>query len=456
MSNNTMNENINQQTPVVEAEVVPESIISEKDFPQKSSRLEELIAQYRHETHMPAPVKERDLLKNVKVKPGVKVKPFGSLKPEEQQKVLARIADVDYTVSGDILNFGSAKGSAMTKHAEVIISKYSAHDIGEISEPMTDLVATLKSNNPAAIIKGISKKNPADDKEGLVESVREFFAMRRAKERMYKALAERGSIMKNLQEIRIEMEKRRISLQQDIKVYEQMQDATVDQVNDFGLDCTALTLMIEDAETKLKRKLNADIFDEDGNPAAPELDSEEMFEAQKLQNAIGRMERRMNSITSVRVSTVQTYPMLEAIIRGDEIICEKITEVIELIIPMWSWQYAIAIGAIKQQEALNLTKTIRGVTSQLLTGNAKMLHDNMIAAQDELNTAAVAIEDLQIVQDYIEDMVTTVQAKAKEARTKMMEGMQTMQKIEQRNYELMANPMLEEVAANMKSGGANT
>ena len=141
--------------------------------------------------------------------------------------------------------------------------------------------------------------------------------------------------------------------------------------------------------------------------------------------------------------------MLAALIKGDEIICEKIDEVMSLIIPMWSWQYAIAIGAIKQQEALNLQKTIRGVTSQLLTGNAKMLHDNMIAAQEELYTAAVAIEDLQVVQDYIEDMVTTVQAKAKEASAKMMDGMKTMQQIEQRNYDLMAEPMLEEASKKM-------
>lgn len=451
-----MNEIINQQqTTVVEAEVVPEFTISENDFPKKSSRLEELIAQYRHETHTPEPVKENNLLKNVKVKPGVKVKTFESLKPEEQQMVLARIDGIDYTVSEDILNFGSAKKSDMTKHAEIIISKYSAHEIDEISEPMTDLVATLKSNNPAAIIKGISNKKPDDDKEGLVECVREFFAIRRAKERMYKALAEHGTIKQNLQEIGIEMEKRRLSLLQDIKVYEQMQQATFGQVKEFGFDCTALAMMIEDAKTKLKRMLNADIIEEDGNSVAPELDAEELYKAQNLQDAIDRMQRRMSSITSVSVATVQTIPMQQAIIKGDEIICEKITEVIELIIPMWSWQYAIAIGAIKQQEALKLQKTIRGVTSQLLTGNAKMLHDNMIAAQDELNTAAVAIEDLQVVQNYIEDMVNTVQAKAKEARTKMMEGMQTMQQIEQRNYDLMAQPMLDEAVTDMKSDNAN-
>ena len=52
-------------------------------------------------------------------------------------------------------------------------------------------------------------------------------------------------------------------------------------------------------------------------------------------------------------------------------------------------------------------------------------------------------------------MVTTVQAKAKEGRTKMMQDLQTMQQIEQRNYELMAQPMLEEATADMKSGNAN-
>ena len=60
------------------------------------------------------------------------------------------------------------------------------------------------------------------------------------------------------------------------------------------------------------------------------------------------------------------------------------------------------------------------------------------------------------MQDYIEDMVTTVQAKAKEASAKMMEGMKTMKQIEQRNYDLMAEPMLEDAAKNMMIDGNNT
>lgn len=445
MSNTTNNETINAAA----VEVITEPLVSEQDFPKKSSRLEGLIQQYRKDKNIPAPVQTSDPLENVRVKPGVKIKKFEELKPEEQQKVLQRIDGVDYTVSADILNFGSAKESAMTKHAEVIIGKYSAHEIDELSEPMTDLVAALKANDPGAIVRILDTKKGNDEgKEiGWIESLKEFFAMKKAREKMHKALAQRATIMQNLQDLKIEMEKQKLSIQQDISVYEQMGRATFDQVKDFSLDCVALNLMIEDAETQRDRIVNVgNVVEENGQPATVEMDEEQLYQAKNLQNAIERMNRRNYAITSVQTSTVQTIPMLWALIKGDEIICEKIDEVMSLIIPMWSWQYAIAIGAIKQKEALNLQKTIRGVTSQLLTGNAKMLHDNMIAAQEELYTAAVAIEDLQVVQDYIEDMVTTVQAKAKEANAKMLEGMKAMKQIEQRNYDLMAEPMLEEAA----------
>ena len=59
------------------------SIVSDKDFPQKSSRLEELIAQYRRDTKTDsAPVQTKNPLANVRVSSGVKVKTFDSLTPE--------------------------------------------------------------------------------------------------------------------------------------------------------------------------------------------------------------------------------------------------------------------------------------------------------------------------------------------------------------------------------------
>lgn len=406
----------------------PEAIVKESDFPQQTSRLQEIMSKYRAQNNLPAAPQQTtqpNPLANVKVLNEVRTKRFEDLTPANQQKVLARIDGIDYMNSNHIQTFGSSKQSAMTKHAEVIISKYSASDAGELADPMTDLVATLKSNNPKDIVKKI---NVDPDKEwGFLSSFREMMSMKNAKKKMFKALAQHETIMKNIKAIKVELQKQQLSLQKDISVYQEMGVATIDQVNDFELDCIALQLLKEDAETKLKNLTNKG-----------ELDLMEMSEANQLQAAIDRIARRMYTIQTVRVSTVQSIPQIGVLVYGDEIICEKIDEVSTLVIPLWTWQYAIAIGALKQKEALSIQKTIRGITSKLLTGNAKMLHDNMIAAQEELYAAAVAIEDLVIVQDYIDDMVTKVNESRRQASQKCVEGMKTMQAIEQKNYNLMS------------------
>lgn len=424
MTENTEKINMQPQPETAVEQIQPQPIVQEKDFPKPSSRLEELMSNYRRKNCVPAPQPRENLLANAKVSNEVRTHNFDDLSAEDQQKVLARIDGVDYLKSADIQTFGSAKESPLTKHAEIIISKYSAGEADELTGPMTDLVATLKSNNTKEIVKKVSVD---PDKEwGFFSSIRDMMSMKNAKKKMYKALAEHDSIKKNLQAIEVELKKQQLSFQKDIQIYEEMGTDTYAQVSDFELDCIALNLMIEDANRKLKELTST------------ELDLIGMNEAQTIKSAIDRMERRKYTIQTIRVSTVQSLPQLATLIYGDEIICEKIDEIQSLVIPLWTWQYAIAIGAIKQKEALSIQKTIRGITSKLLTGNAKMLHDNMIAAQEELYAAAVAIEDLVTVQNYIDDMVTQVNESRKQASQKCVEGMKTMQAIEQKNYDLMS------------------
>lgn len=417
-------------TQTVEAMEQPTPIVQATDFPEQPTRLQELMSTYRRTNNLPtvAPVTvaaKANPLANVKISSEVRTKKFEDLRPDVQKKVLARIDGIDYTKSADIQNFGSSKESAMTKHAEIIISKYSASELGELSDPMTDLVATLKSNNPKEIVRKVSVD---PDKEwGFISSFREMLSMKNAKKRMFKALAEHDTIMKNIKAIEVELQKQKLDLSKDVTTYQKMEDATKEQVSEFELDCIALYLMREDAETKLNALTQKG-----------ELDVMELNDASALQSAIERIDRRIHTIQTIRVATIQSIPQLRVLVYGDEIICEKIDEVSSLVIPLWTWQYAIAIGALKQKEALSIQKTIRGITSKLITGNAKMLHDNMIAAQNELYAAAVAIEDLSVVQEYIDDMVTKVNESRKEATQKCVEGMKTMKAIEQRNYDLMA------------------
>lgn len=409
-------------------QVIPEPIVQEQDFPQPKGRLAQLMSNYRQQHHMPTSMEvgPDSKLPNVKVVNEVKTRGFDDLNQEQQQLVLARIEGVNYMASNDIQTFGSAKESPMTKQAEYIISKYTADEVGEISSPLTDLVATLRTNNPKEIVEKVSG-DPNKKEWGIFSSIIAALSMKDVKKKMAKALAEHSTIMSNIQAVLTELKKQQLSLRKDIKVYEQMGQGTYTQIEEFEYDCIALNLMIEDATEKLNQLA-----------AKGTLDLTEVNEYNQLKNAISRMQRRLYTIQTIRTSTIQNLPQLAVLIYGNEVVCEKIDEIESLVIPMWTWQYAIAVGAVKQQEALSIQKTIRGITSKLLTGNAKMLHDNMIAAQEELHAAAVAVEDLAIVQDYIDDMVTKVNQVRQESSKKYVEGMRVMQSIERKNYTLMA------------------
>lgn len=429
-----------EKTTLVEEEkmsndtkVFSEPIVTESSFPKPTTRLQSLMRKYRKDQSLPEENQDNTTgsnpLANVRVKNTVSTRTFDELPEGKQKVVLSRISEVDYMKATDIQTFASAKESPMTKNAEIIISKYTAEDAGNVAEPLTNLVATLKTGNPQEIVKKVS-----DDKDwGIFDSLREMLSLKKARKKMAIALAEHQSIMKNIQAVSVELERQKIDLQEDIKIYEKMGKATYVQIEDFELYCIALNLMIEDAKERLQVYLD--------KGKKEDLYLNELDEANNLRNAIERMERKRYSIQTVRVSTLQTVPQLAILIRGNEIICEKIDEVQTLVIPMWTWQYAIAVAAIKQREALSIQKTIRGITSKLLTGNAQLLHDNMIAAQEELYAAAVAIEDLQTVQNYIDDMVTKVNEVRKQSSQKYTEGLKRMEEIEQKNYKLIGSSL---------------
>lgn len=428
----TQNENITTTTMEnsVETPAFAPAAVQATDFPQPTSRLQELMKEYRPAVPVATPTSSP--LSKVEVVSELAMMTFDDLKPEDKQKVLARISAIDYTSSVDIQNFGSVKDSKLTKYSEVIISKYTSEEYGDLADPITDLVANLKTKDTKAVLGMVKFEEPSKNMT-VGQGIREFNLLKKTKKKMYKLLANHDSIKKNLDTVRIELKKQQVSLQNDVQVYEGMTYSSFDLVGELELDCIALDLMIEDAQKKREAIVSKG-----------KITQYEALDARKYESAVERMIRRKQSIMAVRVTAVQNVPMLAGIIKGNEIIVEKIDEIESLVIPMWMQQYAIAIGHIKQKEALSFQQTIRNITNYILTNNAKMLHDNIIRAQAELYTAVVSIETLEEVQRYLDDMVTTVNAKSKEAINNCLANMKTMREIEQKNYQLMSQNLLPE------------
>lgn len=417
-----MDENI-ITTELQEKHVEP--FVSETDFPKGGSRLQTLVSKYKKANIVPTERTSKNPLANVKVKSEVGTRSFDVLTEAEKTKVIERVAGVDYCSAVAMQNFGSAKESLMTKQAEQIISQYSAAEVGETAAPILDLVASMKSNSMTQEI--VKTANTVDEKNfGKFSSVFEMMRMKDIRRKMIRALAEHESIEKLIQEVQVELKKQLIGLQKDIAIYEEMCKNSFKQVQEFEYDCIALELMIEEVEARLAELT-----------ASGEVDLAKLPELNALKSARDRIYRRFTNLQEIRVELLQSIPQVSVLIYGNEIICEQINEIEDLVIPLWKWQYAIAIGAIKQKTAINIKKAIRGVSSKLATGNAKSLHDNMIAAQDELCEMAVAIEDMLTVQEFIDDMVETVNSKRAEARKKAVEALRVCKEIEARNLDLM-------------------
>ena len=90
------------------------------------------------------------------------------------------------------------------------------------------------------------------------------------------------------------------------------------------------------------------------------------------------------------------------------------------------------IGIHKQQEAVNIQKTIKSLTAKLFTRNAKELHDSMISIQEELYATAVALEDLVTIQKYMDNMFSSVAETQKGVSQKCVDGMKKVKEIERR------------------------
>jgi len=403
--------------------------LKEVDFPQKSSRLEEILVEYQKENGISTPTPRTS--RSVAIIPEAKERKFDELSDDEKSIVSRIAATTDYLDKKALATYGSAKESVVTKNSNEVIEKYKARDIGEISNPLTELVATMNSNNPRELVSKIVIP------EGKRLSFLDIRNIKNVRKRLEKMIAEYDTISNNIMAVETKLKYQQELLLDDIQHYTMMRKGTVQQVVDFELSSIALTLMIEDAEHKLSALLSKS-----------NLSIRESDEADNLNDALDRMQNKKLSIISVQTSAFQTIPQLKALVKTNEILVDKITEVIELLIPLWSWQYAITIGLIRQQEALKILDSVKGVTSQLLTSNAKMMHDNAIAAQEQLYKAAVALEDLEVVQGYISDMIDKISEYSNQAREKGVEDMKRMRQIQAQNIQLLSGTAESELGTN--------
>lgn len=380
-----------QDTSVITLTLDP---ISEADFPQSTPRMQELINKFQSENHTPARQSTQSHV--VIPKASKNTKCFEDLSSSEQKYVLDRISSVDYTKSSDILNFASSNNSDFTALTDEILKIQTRNPIDSLSEPIFDVLSVIRSQSLEDIL-GTMKVDTTQTELGVFSSIREMLYMQKVHKRMAQTIYSLNTLMKNIKGMQVDLKKQQFGLQKDISLYEKMLEKATEHFNDLELDCIALEKMQSDVESKLAVLTSK-----------KEASMSETNDIDQLSSAISCISGRFHTVSTMRVVTFQSIMQLSMLISTDKLLCAKIDEINDTVIPLWKWQYISAVEIIKQQNAISLHKALRGIASKVFTGNDQHLRDTMISAQKEVSTTATAVDDLGMVQSYIDDSLTKV------------------------------------------------
>lgn len=368
--------------------------ISEADFPKSSPRLQELVSEFQTQNHISAqqtvqaPAEKKVLSKEIKR--------FEDLNSSQQKIVLERISNVDYMKSSDILEFASNRSSDFSTFTDEVLHVQTRNPMESLYEPVFDVLSVIRSQSLEDIL-GTANLDTTRTEWGVFSSIREMLYMQKVQKRMSQTIYSLNTLMKNIKGMQVDLKKQQFSLQKEVSLYEKMLEKATEQFNEFELDCIALQ--------RMKDSIQKNVNDIKGTNKAS---MSEISTIGKLEDAINMIERRLNTMLTMRVVTFQSIMQLNMLLYTDKLLCAKIDEINDTVIPLWKWQYVSAVEIIKQQNAVSLQKAIRGITSKVLTGNGQPLRDTMISAQKEVSTTATAIDNLGMIQGYINNTLTKV------------------------------------------------
>lgn len=125
-----------------------------------------------------------------------------------------------------------------------------------------------------------------------------------------------------------------------------------------------------------------------------------------FEETVTRFEKKVHDLKLSKTIAIQTAPQIKLIQNNDKLLVDKIQTAILNTIPLWKSQIVIALGLVKQQNALELQRKVTDTTNELLMKNSEMLKTNTLEIAKESERGIVEIETLKKVNN---DLITTLE-----------------------------------------------
>lgn len=304
-------------------------------------------------------------------------------------KVLERIrSEISIGDRAKITTYGDRAQRAATGYADKILAETRNKELGDTGRLLTDVILKAKKLDPSTL-----------QDEGFFGKL--FGGMRAQVER-FKARFD--DVAGQIDAVGIEIDKRREGLRRDIAMLDTLHEETKGSILELEAYIQAGKQFVEHyrANDLQQLKARADAAAAAGNGAG-------LMEAQEYKDAeqaLDRLEKRVFYLQQARQISIQQLPQIRIVQASDETLMEQLQASTRLTIPLWKQQMVLALGLNRQQEALELQKSVTDATNEMLKRTSEMMKDQAIDIEEQSQRGLV---DMETLEKTNRDLIDTIQ-----------------------------------------------
>ncbi len=355
----------------------------------------------------------------VLAEPAGEVVPLAAAQPPVAEAIRKRMAELDMSDTGSIVNFGSAAQAELQQISQAMLADVRNKDVGPAGDSLRAIVGTIRGFS----VSELDVRRKRSWWERLLGRAAPFANF----------LARFEKVQGQIDKVTGDLLMHEHRLLKDIKSLDMLYDKTLNFYDE-------LALYIAAGEEKLRDLDATDIPAKEAAVTAAAEDRKVMAaqELRDLRAARDDLERRVHDLRLTRQVTMQSLPSIRLVQENDKSLVTKINSTLVNTVPLWETQLAQAVTIQRSSEAASAVREANDLTNELLTANAKNLRQANEAVRTEMERG---VFDIEAVKAANADLIATIEDSlriADEGKRKRSAAEQDLKKMEAELRETLA------------------
>jgi uncharacterized protein YaaN involved in tellurite resistance len=289
--------------------------------------------------------------------------------------------------TAQITAFGERAQRDVASFADKILSQTKNRELGDTGALLSDIISKAQGLDPASLAK-----------QDIF--TRMFGGLRR---QIFRFQSRFETVAAQIDRITVELEKRIDLMRRDVTMLDGLHDQTKDSIGNLDAYIAAGKAFADDfrqhelADLETKAKANT------GDA------SKDVMAAQQYQDAVqslDRLEKRVLYLQQARQIAIQQMPQIRIVQNGDTTLIESLQASVTLTVPAWKQKMVLLLGLTRQQEALEMQKTVTEATNKMIRDASDMMKTQAIDIETQSQRGIVDIETLEKTN---QDLIDTIQ-----------------------------------------------